>query len=112
MKELIAPEFVNKIMLFLAVGGPLMGVIIGSLLGAHERVAWPRIVGGVLIGSLFTLIYGFWYLYNMVTGALGLDSLANMGLQLLMFAVFGSLLGLVIFKVSIVLRNSARADGR
>jgi hypothetical protein len=92
-------------------GGPLVGVIIGSLLGAHERVAWPKIAGGVLIGSLLTLIYGFWHLYNAITGALGLDSLANLGLQLLMFVIFGSLLGLVIFKLTIVLRNSARVDG-
>lgn len=112
MKELIAPETVNKILLFLALGGPLMGLIIGTLLGAHERLAWPKIVGGVLVGSLFTLIYGFWHLYNAITGALGLDSLANMGLQLLMFVIFGSLLGLVIFKLTIVLRNSARANGR
>jgi len=105
MKELIAPEAVERAMLFLAVAGPLVGVILGILLGAHERRAWPRVLAGALIGAIGTLMYAMWRVYGAITDALGLDSVANLALQLVMFAILGAGLGIVVLGVSNVLKR-------
>ena len=110
MSELIAPELVEKALLFLAVAGPLVGAIIGALIGAHTKNAAPSIISGILIGATGSLVYGIWRVYGAITNMLGLDSLTNLGVQLLMFAVLGAVLGVAIFKISIVLRRS-RAGG-
>ncbi len=99
MKELIAPESVEKALLFVAVCAPLVGVVVGTVLGAHERRAAPRIVAGAVIGGLGTVVFGMWHVYGAITNRLGLDSLANMGLQLALFAMFGAALGLAMFGV-------------
>ena len=102
---MIDPEAVEKTFLFLAVGGPLVGLIIGVILGAHERNATRRVVQGVLIGLLGTLIYIMWRVYGVITNALGLDSVTNIGLQLLMFAALGVMLAFAIFKISLLLKR-------
>lgn len=91
--------------MFLAVGAPLVGLILGALLGAHEKRALPRIVAGVLLGGMLSLIYGMWQLYGLITGLLGLDSAANLGLQLVLFAVLGAVLGAVVSRVSLILKR-------
>lgn len=105
MSELIDPKSVERLLLFLAIGGPLIGLILGALLGAHEKRALPRIVAGVLLGAVLSLVYGMWRLYGVITGLLGLDSVANLGLQLILFAVLGCVLGVVILRVSVLLKR-------
>ena len=105
MSELIDPKSVERMLLFLAIGGPLVGLILGALLGAHEKRALPRIVAGVLLGALLSLVYGAWHLYRAITGLFGLDSVANLGLQLILFAVLGCVLGAVILRISVVLKR-------
>ena len=108
MKELIAARAVEKALLFLAVAGPLVGIIIGTVAGAHERRAWPRILAGGLIGALGAMVYGMWRVYGLVTDALGLDSVANLVLELVTFAVVGALLGVAVLSISNLLRARAR----
>lgn len=105
MKPLIDSKLVEKILLFLAVCGPLFGLIVGVILGAHERNALRRIVPGVLLGFIGTLIYIMWRVYRVITDSLGLDSVANLGLQLLMFAAVGVAMAFVIFKISLLLKR-------
>ena len=99
MKELIAPESVEKALLFVAVCGPLVGMVVGAVLGAHEKRAAPRIMAGALIGGLGTVVFGMWHVYGAITDRLGLDSLANLGVQLGLFAVFGAALGFAMFGI-------------
>lgn len=96
LKELIAPEAVERVLLFIAFAGPLFGLIIGTMIGAHERCAWPRMLAGVLIGSLGSAVYGMWRVYGAITSALGLDSVASLVLLLFLFAVLGCALGVAI----------------
>ena len=110
MNELIAPESVEKALLILAVAGPLAGVLIGAFIGAHKRSVVPYLVSGILIGAIGSLIFGMWRVYGAITNKLGLDSLINLGLQLLIFAVSGAVLGVAIFKISAMLKRS-RASG-
>jgi hypothetical protein len=100
MKELFDPAAVERIMLFLAIGGPLVGLIIGSMLGAHRRSSVPTIAAGTLLGALCSVAYGAWKLCNAITNALGLDSMANLALQLALFAVVGCILGVAALKLS------------
>ncbi len=105
MKELINPELAQKVMLGLAVAGPVIGLIAGALMGLRERQAARKTVTGALIGGLLTVVYGLWLVYGAITNALGLDSVLNLALQLVLFAVFGVFLGLIIYRVSIVLKR-------
>ena len=105
MKELIDPKSVERVFCFLAVAGPLMGLIIGAVFGAHEKCAARRVIAGILIGSIGSIIYGMWWLYNVITNAFGLDSVANLGLQLVLFAALGAILGVVVIRVSSILKR-------
>ncbi len=91
-------DAVERVLLFLAVAGPLVGLIFGALVGAHEKCAARRVIAGVLLGGIGPLVYGMWRLYGVITSALGLDSVANLCLQLVMFAVLGAILGIAILK--------------
>jgi hypothetical protein len=92
-------------LLFLAVAGPLIGAILGIVIGAHERCAWPRVVAGALIGAVLSVIYGMWRVYGAITDAMGLDSLANLVLELVLFAVVGLLAAVAAFKLSALLKR-------
>ena len=105
MRELIDPNAVEKGLLFAAVIGPLVGLIFGTIFGAHERCAWPRILAGALIGGLGTVIYGMWRVYGAVTDSLGLDTVLNLCVQLVLFAAFGAVLGLILFRIRQLIRK-------
>jgi hypothetical protein len=107
MKQLIDPSSAERVLLFLAVAGPLVGLIFGAVLGAHTRRARCTVIAGVLLGGIGTLTYGMWRVYGIITNALGLDSVANLGLQLVLFAALGAILGAVILKVSLLLKRLA-----
>jgi len=100
MKQLIDPNAAEHVLLFVAVAGPLVGLIIGALVGAHEKYAARRVIAGVLLGGIGPLVYWMWRLYGVITNALGLDSVANLALQLVVFAVLGAILGIGILTTS------------
>jgi hypothetical protein len=105
MHELISPRAVEKALMFLAVAGPLVGLIVGCYLGAHARRSWPTVVSGLMIGCLGPLIYGMWEVYGVITDRLGLDSVVNLVLQLLVFAVLGAALGIAVYRMSLFLKR-------
>jgi Co/Zn/Cd efflux system component len=105
MKELINPDVVQRVMLLLAVAGPLVGVIVGLFLGAHERHALPKMIGGLLLGALCSVAYGMWRVYGLITNAHGLDSVVSLALQLVVFAVLGVILGAAGFRISNMLKR-------
>ena len=105
MKQLVDPNAVERVVLFLAVAGPLVGLILGAVLGAHERCSARRIIAGVLLGGIGSVVYGMWRVYGVITNALGLDSVANLGLQLVLFAALGAILGAVVLRVSLLLKR-------
>jgi len=105
MKQLIEPDCVERVLLFLAVAGPLVGLILGAVLGAHEKCSARRIISGVLLGGIGSVVYGMWRVYGVITNALGLDSVANLGLQLVLFAALGAVLGVVVLRVSLFIKR-------
>jgi hypothetical protein len=105
MKQLVDPNAVERVLLFVAVAGPLVGLIIGALVGAHEKCAARRVIAGVLLGGIGPLVYWMWRLYGAITNTLGLDSVANLALQLIMFAALGALLGALMLRVSMLIKR-------
>ncbi|MCX8053327.1 MAG: hypothetical protein N3B12_05930 [Armatimonadetes bacterium] len=105
VKELVSQESVEKILLLLAVGGPLVGVILGTMVGAHERCALPKVIAGALIGSLLTVAYGMWRLFEVITNMLGLDSVANLIIELVLFAVAGLVVALVASRIAVLIKK-------
>ncbi len=105
MKELMDRAMVERVMLFLAIGGPLVGLIIGIMLGAHKRCSLPTVAVGTLTGALGSVAYGMWKAYNAIADALGLDSVAALALQAAMFAAVGCILGVVALRLKAVLRE-------
>jgi len=103
--ELMNPAQVERVMLFLSIGGPRVGVIFGTMLGAHKRRALPTIIAGTLAGGLCSVAYGMWKLYCAITNTLGLGSVTNLVVQLVMFAVIGGVLGITAFKLSALFRD-------
>ena len=99
MKPLVDPSSVERVLLYMAVAGPLAGFVLGTVLSVHARRAASRIIAGVLIGALGSVVYAMWRLYGVITDALGLDTVLNLALQIVMFAFLGALLGAVIYKL-------------
>ncbi|MCX6346015.1 MAG: hypothetical protein NT018_13245 [Armatimonadetes bacterium] len=105
MKELIAPKTVELVMLIIAIAGPIVGLIAGAIIGACRKCLRPSIIIGGLIGCFGTIIYAMWRLYGVITDALGLDSVANLCLHLIMFAILGGLLGVASFNIALKIKR-------
>ncbi len=108
MKELVDPRDVERALVVLAIAGPIAGAIVGLLWSAGRKRALRFVLSGALCGAVLTLVYGMWRMYGLITDSLGLDSVANLGLQLVLFAVLGCVLGLVISKVTLFLKRLGR----
>lgn len=105
MKELIDPASAERVLLLAGVLGPVVGIIVGGVAGLRARRLTVGLIAGVLIGAMGTLIYAMWRVYGVITGVFGLDSTANLALQILIFAVLGAGLGVVIVRVKRLFRR-------
>lgn len=104
MKELISPKAVESAMLWIAIAGPIVGLVIGAIAGIGRSLK-ARMLAGFAVGLLGPLILGFWALFGAITDSLGLDSVMNLLLQIVMFAIFGVLLGIAGFRISLTMRR-------
>ena len=87
MKELITLHQTNMLMIALAIIAPLVGLLWGAIIKQTVR-------GGVIglligVGNL-----ALWGVYNLITNKLGLDTVLNLGVNLVLFIVIGILIGL------------------
>lgn len=87
------PAKIEKLFLFAAVCGPVLGLLIGTILSARVKISYVRCAAGFLIGLLGTLVYLLWKLYNYIAGAFGFDSILNLTIQLIIFIIAGALVG-------------------
>ena len=98
MKNLVLSGQIERLLLFYAVTGPLIGVVVGTLLGAHEKKPLRKILSAFLTGCLGIVVYVLWKVYNIMVKLLGLDSFLNLAIQIVLFAVIGALVGVLINK--------------
>lgn len=103
MKELLDPALVERVLLLTGVLGPVAGAAVGAAAGFRARRPAAGTIAGALVGGVGTLVYAMWRVYGAITGALGLDSLANLALQLLLFAALGAGIGALIVRISRIL---------
>jgi len=95
MRELVTVEQVEGLFRALAVAGPLVGVALGAALGSRRGVARNGALNGLGIGSLAVLNYGLWRMFTALTERNGLDSVANLLLNLGIFIGLGLIGGIL-----------------
>ncbi|MFQ3548683.1 MAG: hypothetical protein SNJ70_02890 [Armatimonadota bacterium] len=106
MHELINYQSANKYLFFLAVFSPFFGLMVGGVFGAHDKKIWPKMLSGFIMGMLGTVSYGLWKLYNVITDYFGVDSLFNMILQIVLFALLGMFAGYVVFMTAYKIKTT------
>lgn len=88
-------EFIHRLFVVLAIAGPIGGLAIGAVIGVVRKQTGIYSVWGLAIGAFGTLNLGLWYFYNYITAQLGLDTVKNLVVNLVVFAAIGLLLGIV-----------------
>src|SRR5438445_149976 len=78
MREIITVEQANALFYALAIVGPVVGLIIGTLVGMRSQSRKACILKGLLIGMLGPLNLVLWFVYNAITNRLGLDTVKNL----------------------------------
>ena len=87
MKELIDERQAYLFMLAVLIAAPLIGLIWGVLT--------KRLVRGLAVGLLVGVgNYALWTVYNAITDKLGLDTVKNLLVNLVLFVVIGIVAGL------------------
>ena len=88
MKELIDEHQAHLLMLAALVLAPLVGLAWG--------VRAKRVARGLCVGALVGAgNYALWTVYNAITAKLGLDTVANLLVNLGLFLVVGTIAGIV-----------------
>jgi hypothetical protein len=100
------PKEIEKLFLFAAVCGPIIGLLIAAVSSARARVPYLRCVAGFLIGLLGTFVYLLWKLYNYIAGAFGLDSVLNLSIQLILFIIAGAFAGFAAVNIKKLLNRA------
>ena len=104
LHEIVDLNSVNRIFGWLAILLPIAGFAIGYMSGKSDgRIA--KALQGLLWGSLGVLNWLMWRLYNALTDRNGLDSVFNVGINLVIFLGAGILAGI---GFSLLARNRQR----
>lgn len=88
MKELITVEQAEALFLMLALGLPVAGLMVG--------LVFRRLLFGLEVGLIGPANYALWRLFSFVTDHLGLDTMANLYVNVGLFAAIGLLAGFVV----------------
>ncbi len=93
MRELIDAEQVSRAFNVLALVLPPIGLLVGwwygGRRGAHRRGA----ILGLMSGLLGPLNCALWRVYNAITDSIGLDTVRNLAINLVLFLVVGAVIG-------------------
>ena len=89
MKELITLGQANSLMIAFII----IAITVGMLYGIGTKRVWAGLGTGAGIGIGN---FAMWKLYNAVTAKLGLDTLKNLFVNLIIFAVAGIVTGVIV----------------
>lgn len=95
MREIVTREQVETLFRVAALVGPLVGLVIGALVakaGSSRQLVWR----GLAIGLVATLNYGLWRMYLAIADRLGMDTVRNLLLNVVVFAVLGVVGGVIL----------------
>ena len=104
LREIVDIAAVERLFLLLAVLGPVMGFVVGAIVGKRRQRLRPCALAGLLLGLLGTLNWLLWHAYNALTDANGMDSVKGLAINLALFVAVGALLG---FGYHVWLRRAA-----
>ena len=96
----------NRLFILLAVLMPIVGAIYYFLQSkrSSDRTATIRV--GIIVGLLGPMNYLLWNVYNSITDKLGLDSVKNLVVNVVIFVLLGVVGGLIIGRLT----NSSRVE--
>ncbi|MEN6547978.1 MAG: hypothetical protein ABFE07_18225 [Armatimonadia bacterium] len=114
MHEIIDLNKFALVIRWLAVGLPVLGLLVGGAVGAARKALVEGLAKGLAIGLLGPVIYGLWLLYSYLirydpqTGYVGLHRTAVLWANIGLFAVVGIILGIIYGRVFV--RNAPRDE--
>jgi hypothetical protein len=94
--ELVNLAVVEQVILFLAVGLPVAGLLAGLAWGARCRRPVPGALQGFAAGLLGPTVWVLWRIYNAIEDHYGLDSVKALLINLALFVIIGVSLGTAI----------------
>ncbi len=99
MKEIIDERSVELIIRVIAIGGPVIGLLIGVVVGAVRKQVARSTLNGLAIGSLGILVWIMWVYYSWTvrydpkSGYVGLHKVSVLLINLLVFSMVGAIVG-------------------
>src|SRR5690348_12153185 len=93
LHEIISTGTVDRLFTLLALLLPIGGAIIGGAVGRRRQNVRGGAQLGLLVGLIGPLNWLLWRVYNALTDRIGLDTVRNVAVNLLLFVVIGALIG-------------------
>jgi hypothetical protein len=110
LHEIVDLATVDKLLMALAVLGPLVGLAVGAGTAGADRK--PGAIRGLAVGLVGTLVFAMWKVYNGITDHLGLDTVKNVVVNLVLFVAVGVVAGLLLRRMGFGAAVVSAADAR
>jgi Na+/proline symporter len=95
MREIVDAGEIGSLFTILAIVLPPICLLIGWWNGSRRKDARRGAILGLLVGLLGPLNLLMWRIYNAITDTIGLDTVRNLVINLILFLVSGGVIGVV-----------------
>src|SRR5947209_4269913 len=110
LREIVDAGQVGRAFALAAIILPLLGLAVGAWWGRGRQQLRRGALFGLLIGLLGPLNWLLWYVYNRITDSVGLDTVRNLVINLVLFLAVGAIIGTGIGLASRRLRPPADTE--
>jgi hypothetical protein len=94
MEELVTTEQAERVIVALAMALPIIGLVIGVIVGAVRKRLGRGALLGLICGLSGPAIWLLWRMYNGIVGVYGLDSVRGLLVNLALFVAIGLVIGI------------------
>lgn len=95
MKELITKEQLDMVLRVIAIAFPITGAVTGVAVGAVRKRLFANAVFGLILGSIGTVVFVLWRVYNWSGSRYGYTSVVNLLIQFILCLVLGIVAGII-----------------